>query len=93
MVQIAVVVAVLHLAALDESLLELGGGVERSLGHAAGDDVSHLGADESGTLAGLNVLELNDLHNLAFHLEGHAVTEIAGGNHCHRNHPPYNLYS
>ena len=49
---------------------------------------SHLGADESGALAGLNVLELDDLHNLAVHLESYAVAEIAGGNHCHRNHPP-----
>ena len=35
-----------------------------------------------------DVLELDDLHDLTIHLKGHAVAEITGGNHCHRNHPP-----
>jgi hypothetical protein len=73
---------------LHEGLLELGGGVEGGLGHAAGDDVFHLGADKGRALTGLDVLELDHLHDLAVHLKGHAVAEIAGGNHCHRNHPP-----
>ena len=43
---------------------------------------------ESRALAGLDVLELHDLHYLAFHLEGHAVAEIACCNHCHWYRPP-----
>ena len=82
-VQIAVGIAVGHLLALDERFLELGGGVERGFGHAAGDDVSHLGAHEGSALAGLDVLELHNLVDLAVHLKGFAVSEITCGNGCH----------
>ena len=34
-------------------------------------------------LAGLDVLEFHDLHDLAVHFKGLTVTEIAGGNGCH----------
>ena len=80
-VQLAVVVGVLHLLSLNESSGELGRGVQGSFGHAAGDNVAHLNANESSTLAGLDVLELDDLHNLAVHLEGNAVANIACRNH------------
>ena len=43
----------------------------------------HLGADERRALAGLDVLELDDLHDLAVHLKGLAVSEITGCNGCH----------
>ena len=87
-VQVAVVVAVRHVAAIHKGFLELGGGVEGRFGHSTGHHVAHLGADESGALTGLDVLELHDLHNLAVHLEGLAVSEITGGNSCHIDIPP-----
>ena len=80
-VKVAVVVAVLHAAALDERFLELRGGVEAGLGDSAGDDVLHLHADERRALAGLDVLELDDLHDLAVHFKGYSVAKIACGNH------------
>ena len=46
-------------------------------------DVAHLGADKRRALAGLDVLELDDLIDLAVHLKGLAVSEITGGNGCH----------
>ena len=60
-VQVAIVVAVSHVLALHEGLLELSGGVEGRLGDGAGHHVLHLGADEGSALAGLDVLELHDL--------------------------------
>ena len=48
-----------------------------------GLDVAHLGADERRALAGLDVLELDDLIDLAVHLKGLAVSEITGCNGCH----------
>jgi len=72
--------------ALDERVFKLRRGVKRSLGDSAGDDVLHLGADKGRALTGLDVLELDDLHNLAVHLKGHAVAKIA----CcdHDEYPP-----
>ena len=52
--------------------------VEGGLGHGAGHYVLHLNADESSTLAGLYMLELNDLHDLAVHVEGNAISKITG---------------
>ena len=81
MVQIAILVGVGDLFALDESLRELSGGVVAGLNDRAGDDVLGLGAHKSGALAGLDVLELNDLKDLAVLLEGDAVAEFACRNH------------
>ena len=78
----AIIVGILHLLSLNESSGELGRGVQGSFGHAAGDDVAHLDANEGSALAGLHVLELDNLHNLAVHLEGNAVANIACRNHC-----------
>ena len=39
-------------------------------------------------LAGLDVLELDDLHDFAVHLESFAVSEFTGGNSCHNDSPP-----
>ena len=81
MVQIAILVGVGDLAALDESLRELGGRVVAGLNNRAGDDVLGLGTDEGSALARLDVLELNDLKDLAVLLEGDAVAEFACRNH------------
>src|SRR5699024_5643125 len=80
-VQIAVLIAVGHVAALDERLGELGSGVVAGLDDRAGDDVLGLGADKGSALAGLDVLELNDLKNLAVLLKGHAIAKFACRNH------------
>ena len=77
MVQIAILVGVGDLTALDESLRELGGRVVAGLNNRAGDDVLGLGTDEGSALARLDVLELNDLKDLAVLLEGDTVTEFA----------------
>ena len=77
MVQVAILVRVSDLLALDERLRELGGGVVAGLNDRAGDNVLGLGAHESSALAGLDVLELNDLKDLAVLLEGDAVAEFA----------------
>ena len=82
-VQVAVVIAVLHILAVHIGAFELGGRVKGGLGHAAGDDVFHLGADKGRALTGLDVLELDHLHDLTIHLEGHAVAEITGSNRRH----------
>ena len=82
-VKVAVGVGILDVLALNERLFELRGRVERRLGHAAGDDVLHLRADERGALAGLDVLELDDHHKLAFIFKGLAVSEIAGSDRSH----------
>ena len=80
-VQIAILIAVGHVLALDESLRELSGGVVAGLNHRAGDHVLGLGADKGSALAGLDVLELDDLHDFAVHLEGHAVPKFTCCNH------------
>ena len=80
-VQVAVVVAVLHVLLLHIRILKLGRGVKGGLGHSAGDDILHLGAHESSALSGLYVLEFHDLHNLAVHLKGNAIPKFAGRNH------------
>ena len=81
MVQIAILIAVGHVLALDESLRELSGRVVAGLDHRAGDDVLGLGTDKGSALAGLDVLELNDLKNLAVLLKGHAIAKLACRNH------------
>jgi hypothetical protein len=58
---VAVVVQVLHLAAVDVGGLDLGVGVERLVDDLAAEHVLELGAHEGVALAGLVVLELDDL--------------------------------
>ena len=69
--------------AFHHSLLELGAGVEGLLADCTGHHVSVLGTHESSALAGLNVLEVDDGHDLAVHLKGNSLTEIASSNRCH----------
>ena len=80
-IQAAVLVAVGHFLALDEGLGELGGGVVAGFDHGTGDDVLGLGAHERSALAGLDMLELHDLENLAVLFKGDAVTEFACRDH------------
>jgi len=80
-VQIAVIVQVFHVLALNISLFEFVSGVESSFNNGSGYDVLHLGTHESGTLTRFNMLEFYDLHDLAVHLESYSVSEIAGRKH------------
>ena len=90
-IQIAVVVAVLIVLALDERFFKLCRGVKRRFSHGTGHDVLHLGAHKCRALAGLDVLELDDLHDLAVHLKSLTVSEITSGNGCHILFPPIYL--
>ena len=45
------------------------------------DDVLDLGAHEGSALAGLDVLEVNDVPHTAVPLDGNTLTEIASSNH------------
>ena len=81
MVQIAILVAVGDVLALDERLRELSGRVVAGLNHRTGNHVFGLGANKGCALAGFHVLELNDLKNLAVLLKGHAIAKLACRNH------------
>jgi hypothetical protein len=86
MVQIAIVVRILHILSLDISILKLVGGAEGLFDDRARDHVLQLCTNESRTLTGLYVLELNDLQNVALSVvKSNAVFEIASYYH---NLPP-----
>ena len=57
-------------------------------GHATlgGHNILKSGADECGTLTGLNVLEISDRPNLSVNLNSNTFPEITG--HQHRSIPP-----
>ena len=80
-IEIAIIVEILHLLALNDRVLEFIGWVEGALSDRARDDILELGADESGALARLYVLELDDLKNLSVHVESDTVFEISGYYH------------
>ena len=77
-VEIAVVIEVFHLASVDVSCGELVGGAESLFDNAARNNISYLCTNESCALAGFNMLEFDYLPNSTIHLEGYAVSEIAG---------------
>jgi hypothetical protein len=76
-VKIAVAIGIFHILLFNGSGRELCGGVERCFNNGTGDNVSHLGTNESRTFTGFNVLEFNNLHYLSIHFESKAVSEIA----------------
>ena len=78
---VAVVVEVGEVAAVDVLDLDLGAGVVRAVDDLARDDVLELGADERAALAGLDVLELDDVPELPVDVEDDAVPDVCGG--CH----------
>ena len=83
-------VEVLHLLGDELDALELGTGVAGILDHAAGLQILGLVAHEGATLAGLDVLELDDGVDLVLDLETHAVLEVGGGDGCHGTTSPLN---
>ena len=76
-IQISVVVGVLHFLSLDVCILKLIRGVEGSFGYGTRDHVLDLGTNESCTLTGLYVLELDNLKYRTVHIERNAVLKIA----------------
>ncbi len=76
---VAVAVQELHLALVDDRLLDLLGAAEGAVDHGAGADVAQRGADEGAALAGLDVLELHHLEEALGEVEGHAVLQVVGG--------------
>src|SRR5919112_3436778 len=78
---LAVLVQVLHVALVDVRGLDLGAGVERLVDDLAGQHRLELGADEGGSLAGLDVLELHHGPELALQVQHHAVLQVV--RRCH----------
>ena len=78
-VVVALAVEELHLALVDDRLLDLLVGAERAVDHRAGADVLELRAHERAALARLHVLELDDGEEPLGEVEGHAVLQVVGG--------------
>jgi hypothetical protein len=80
----AVVVKVRHVASVDGGSLDLDAGVEGLVDDLARQHVLQLGSHESGALARLDVLELDNRPQLALDLQDQAVLEITSGSHLLR---------
>src|SRR5436309_15314689 len=79
----AVAVEILHLALVDDGLLELLVGAVGALEDGAGANVLDLGADERPALARLDMLELDDDEQPVGQVEAHAVLQIVRRNQTH----------
>jgi hypothetical protein len=77
-----VAVEELHVALLDDGLLELLVGAVRALDHGAAADVLELGAHERPALARFHVLELDDAEQALGEVQAHAVFQVIGRD-CH----------
>src|SRR6476661_6453373 len=82
----AIGVQVLHRLALDDGEPDLHAGVEGLLDDGAGLDVAELRAHEGAALAGLHVLELDDLEQGSIEVEGHPVLQVVRG-YAHTGSP------
>ena len=69
----------LHLALVDHREHDLLVGPEGAIDHGARAHVLQLRAHERATLAGLHVLELDDVHEPFGQVERHAVLQVVGG--------------
>ena len=69
----------LHVALVDRGPLDLLTGAEGAVDDGAGADVPQGRAHERTALAGLHVLEVDDLEQALVEIEGHAVLEVVGG--------------
>ena len=70
-----------HLARLGADRAELLAGAEGAVDHGAVVGALELGANERPALAGLDVLELDDLEDRPVHLDVGAVLELVGPDH------------
>src|SRR5207302_9691373 len=77
-VLLTVAVQVLHLALVDDRLLDLLVGAEGPLQHGPGAHVLQLGPYEGAAFARLHVLELDHGEQPLGEVEGHAVLEVVG---------------
>jgi hypothetical protein len=77
----ALLVEVLHRALVDVRGVDLDAGVERLVHDLAGQHVLELGPNEGRALTGLDVLEFDDVPQLAVQVERHAVLEVVGRGH------------
>ena len=75
----AVAVQVLHVALVDDRLLDLLRGAKRAVDHRARARVLQSRADERAALAGLDVLEVDHGEQALGKVEGHAVLQVVGG--------------
>src|SRR5665647_2162913 len=75
---VAVLVQVLHRSLVDVGGVDLGARVEGLVDDLAGEDRLELGPDERRTLAGFDVLELDNGPELVADVEDHAVLEVVG---------------
>ena len=82
-VVVAVAVEELHVLPVDDRLLDADPGVERALEHGTGAHVAQLRAHEGPTLAGLDVLELDDLEQAVVEVQRDAVLQVVGGDRGH----------
>jgi hypothetical protein len=82
-VLVAVAVQELHVVAADDRLLDTDTGVERAVEDVARLDVAELRADEGAPLAGLDVLELDDLEQAVVELERDPRLQVVGGDGRH----------
>ena len=71
----------LHLARLGADGAELLPGPEGPVDHGAVGGAAQLGAHERAALAGLDVLEVEDLEDRALDLDVVAVLELVGADH------------
>ena len=79
-----VLVEILVGTALDADRLDPLAGRKGLVQNTAVLEVLQFGADESRTLAGLHVQELDDRKRLAVQLDAHPVLDISCGCHCIR---------
>jgi hypothetical protein len=77
----AVLVQVLVVAAVNGGGLDLEAGVEGLVNNLAGHHVAHLGPHKGAALAGLDVLEFDDVPELALELQDRSVLNVVSG--CH----------
>jgi hypothetical protein len=77
----AVLVQVCRVAAVDGRRLHLHAGVVRLVHDLAGQHVLEFGAHERGAFARFDVLELDDLPQLAIDLKDEPILEVGG--RCH----------
>ncbi len=80
-IEIAILIQILILLAVDPCLREFLRRTESSLCNTAVNNIFQLGSYERSTFAGLNMLELNDLENAAVFFNRNAIPEITCRNH------------
>ena len=71
----------LHVAGFQIGLVDLFAGAEGYILHAASKDVAQLGTNHSATLAGLEMLKINDFVRGAFDFDLQTLAKVCGRIH------------